>query len=529
MTTAATARIIKPVGKPNPPHSIALYGGSIGERKTAISDIQNDLYGAGLNVVDFNARRYLSENELTQPLIQQIITELKSESETSGASADLVKRINESAPALISTQLASEDRIELIHQFDTAMKKLAAISIQKKPLVILIHSLERANAGAFINISEFISDYLSINGFMFVISIGEDILNNDLNSTNASLEAKDFLDDTFSLTVTFEEPKIEQNTPTKIEKSDDLFTPPQGLEVESGSDIVAKRKGKRSIPKPAGRASSKIFKVRELSGKKAVLKTGNKPKKRIVRKKSGMKGKKKVFRPSSRNSTDDFIKPVLSGDIFAVKKFWEKASGLKYNEFTEIVNKILDETANKESRVRAAAITALASLASGVSWEMPTEVMDRALIMTGDGSKEVKDAAAEAIKEMNKAGVDKAPQFKPTGGQPETKQTSGSSMELSELDTDSMLGKNQSGVTSMALGSGSGGVKVMGGQQSGFGDAPTFEVSKNVESFEEPKETPKFKPAAKKETPKFKPAAKKETPKFKPAAKKEAPKFKKVN
>ena len=79
-----------------------------------------------------------------------------------------------------------------------------------------------------------------------------------------------------------------------------------------------------------------------------------------------------------------------------MKKFWEKASGLKYNEFTEIVNKILDETGNKESRVRAAAITALASLASGVSWEMPTEVMDRALIMTGDGSKEVKDAAADA-------------------------------------------------------------------------------------------------------------------------------------
>ena len=84
---------------------------------------------------------------------------------------------------------------------------------------------------------------------------------------------------------------------------------------------------------------------------------------------------------------------------------------------------------------------------------------------------------------MNKAGVDKAPQFKPTGGQPETKQTSSSSMELSELDTDSMLGKNQSGVTSMALGSGAGGVKVMGGQQSGFGDTPTFEVSKNIESF----------------------------------------------
>ncbi|MFL2941677.1 MAG: P-loop NTPase fold protein, partial [Candidatus Poseidoniales archaeon] len=341
MTTAATARIIKQVGKPNPPQTIALYGGSIGERKTAISDVQNDLYGAGLNVVDFNARRYLSENELTQPLIQQIVTELKSESETSGASADLVKRINESAPALISTQLASDDRIELIHQFDTAMKKLAAISIQKKPLVILIHSLERANAGAFINVSEFISDYLSINGFMFVISIGEDNLKNDLNSTNASIEAGDFLDDTFSLTVTFDEPVPQQSASINVEKPDDLFTPPQGLEVESGSDLVAKRKGTRVIPKPAGKASSKIFKVRELSGKKTVVKTGSKPKKRKIRKKNGIKSKKKVFRPSSRNSADQFIQPVLSGDIFAVKKLWEKASGLKYEEFTEIVNKIL--------------------------------------------------------------------------------------------------------------------------------------------------------------------------------------------
>ena len=42
---------------------------------------------------------------------------------------------------------------------------------------------------------------------------------------------------------------------------------------------------------------------------------------------------------------------------------------------------------------------------------MPSEVMDRALIMTGDGSKEVKDAAADAIKEMNAAGVEKSPEI----------------------------------------------------------------------------------------------------------------------
>ena len=78
MTTAATAKIIKLVGSSNPPSLVALYGGSLGERKTAMSDLENDLYSAGLSVIDFNARRYLSDSDLSQPLIQQIVTELKS-------------------------------------------------------------------------------------------------------------------------------------------------------------------------------------------------------------------------------------------------------------------------------------------------------------------------------------------------------------------------------------------------------------------------------------------------------------------
>ena len=43
MTTAATAKIIKLVGSSNPPSLVALYGGSLGERKTAMSDLENDL------------------------------------------------------------------------------------------------------------------------------------------------------------------------------------------------------------------------------------------------------------------------------------------------------------------------------------------------------------------------------------------------------------------------------------------------------------------------------------------------------
>ena len=126
---------------------------------------------------------------------------------------------------------------------------------------------------------------------------------------------------------------------------------------------------------------------------------------------------------------------------------------MDYEDFTKLVKLVLKETSNRDSRIRATAITALAAIAKGVSWEMPPEVMDQALIMTGDGSKEVKDAAADAIKEMNEAGVDKKPQFKTTS---ETEATDNkSSMELSELDTDSMLGTSSSSIGSLSLGSGS--------------------------------------------------------------------------
>ena len=145
MSTAAITKIIKLAGSKNPSGSIAIYGGTIGDRKATINGIQNDLYKSGLNVVEFNARRYLSENDLSQPLIQQLITELKTSAGSSGATADLVKSINDSASATNSTHLSSDNRIELIHIFDSSLKKLAAIAIRKKPLIILIQGLEPAN------------------------------------------------------------------------------------------------------------------------------------------------------------------------------------------------------------------------------------------------------------------------------------------------------------------------------------------------------------------------------------------------
>ncbi len=517
MTTAATARIIKLVGSKNPPSLVALYGGSLGERKTAMSDLENDLYGAGLSVIDFNARRYLSENDLSMPLVQQIITELRSNTDTTGATADLVKSINETAPATISTHLTSENRVELIHQFDSAMKKLASISLQKKPLVILVQGMERAPVGAFMAISDFMANYLDIHKFMFVVSIGEDILKNELNASNTNMSPDDFLEDIFSSVVTFDEATppapVESKKLPQIENDDsDLFAPPVGLEVESGADLAAKRKGEKLVPKNTGKPRSRLFKVRELSGKKTMVKRGNAPTRKVVRK-AGKGGPKKFKAIGGKSvNLNEYIGPVLKSDILTVKKFWSKVSNLNYDTFTKLVKMILKETSNRDSRIRATAITALASIAKGVSWEMPPEVMDQALILTGDGSKEVKDAAAEAIKEMNEAGVDKKPQFTPTS---ETKSTGNKgSMELSELDTDSMLGTSSSSIGSLSLGSGAGGVKVMGGETSGISSAPTFEMSKDIPSFEEKKKPVQFK-AVDKGPKKFKPVENKKKPGFK--------------
>ena len=522
MSTTTTAKIISQAGKANPPSLVALYGGTLGERKATITEVENDLQAVGLNIIEFNARRYLSENDLCLPLIQQIVTELKVNAGSNGTTSDLVNRINESAPVILSTTLSSENRVEMIHQFDSSMKKLAAISIQKKPLVITIQGIERAVSGSFTKISEFISNYINISGFMFIISLGKENLEKELLEANVSISSDDFIEDTFDFVAEFG--NVNQVTDGKKDttESEDFFKPPVGLEVESGAAIAAKRKG-RAIPSAPVKKSSSGFKVRELAGKKATIRK-SKPMRKIVKKVSSQK-KAVKFKAINPDKNASFLKAVQSSDIFAAKKFWSKANSLSYQEFIDVVNSILKEASNKDSRVRATAITGLASIAKGVSWEMPSEVMDRALIMTGDGSKEVKDAAADAIKEMNSAGVEKVPSSNQTAT--ESTNTSGS-MELNELDTDSMLGNTSGSVASMSIGSGAGGgVKVMGGSESNFGSAPTFKMTEDIPSMKKDN-VPKFKPTEGKNT--FKVVDdKKKIPKFKPKEKKKKNVFKVVD
>ena len=368
------------------------------------------------------------------------------------------------------------------------------------------------------------ANYLNIHKFMFVVSIGEDILRNELNSSNTNMSPEGFLEDIFNSVVTFDEttPTTPETEPIPKLSNDDLFAPPVGLEVESGTDIIAKRKGGRIIPKSIGKPKSRIFKVRELSGKKTTIKKGRGTPRKIIKKAPAAITKKFKAIGKKRNVFNKFLTPILKADVFAVKKFWSKASSLAYKEFTQLVNMILKETKNRDSRIRATAITALASIAKGVSWEMPPDVMDHALIMTSDGSNEVKDAAADAIREMNEAGVEKTPQFTPA---PETKKKKSNSMELSELDTESMLGTGSNNIGSLSIGSGSGGVKVMGGETAGISSAPTFEMSKDIPSFEEEKKPAQFKAVSDKPA-QFKTVEDK-PPKFKPSEKKK-PEFKVV-
>ena len=129
----------------------------------------------------------------------------------------------------------------------------------------------------------------------------------------------------------------------------------------------------------------------------------------------------------------------------------------------------------------------------------------------------------DSIKEMNEAGVEKSPGNSPSS----TEATTSGTMELGELNTDSMLGKTSGSVASMSIGSGTGGVKVMGGDQSSFGSAPTFKMTEDIPSMKKDN-VPKFKPTGSKST--FKVVdEKKKVPKFKPTEKKKKNAFKVVD
>ncbi len=188
-----------------------------------------------------------------------------------------------------------------------------------------------------------------------------------------------------------------------------------GLDSESGVDI-ANRRHDAGLDKHGDKLPrNRLFKVRELTGRKAHLHQGEEgmetvPKRKTrVRKRKSTTRKRKVRKvkrarkqpaPEEGITVKSLLKPVLAGDYLAAKELWTRIPELPPDELSELVELYVEETRNRSQRVRATAATALGAVARAINFEMPSSVMDALLILTNDAVKDVKDAAVAAMREI---------------------------------------------------------------------------------------------------------------------------------
>jgi hypothetical protein len=284
------------------------------------------------------------------------------------------------------------------------------------------------------------------------------------------------------------------------------FEVSSGLDSESGADIASRRQSAgldRTVDKMP---RNRVFKVRELTGRKAHLQQGEegmepaRPHKVSIHKRKSAARKRKVRKvrrarkqPAGEElgvSVKSLLKPVLAGDYLAAKELWTKIPELPPGELDELVELYVEETKNRSQRVRATAATALGAVARAIDFEMPADVMDALLILTNDAVKDVKDAAVAAMREIK--GNSSEPAFEHGVG--------GSVPSFTPVDTGSPTVR-ESGVdlpTFMPVDD----------------DAPTFKAVADEPSFEAVDEdVPVFQPVED-DAPKFK-AVKDKQPKFK--------------
>ena len=284
------------------------------------------------------------------------------------------------------------------------------------------------------------------------------------------------------------------------------FEVSSGLDSESGADIASRRQSAGLDRHGDKMTRNRVFKVRELTGRKAHLQQGEEgmepapPKKVSIRKRKSAARKRKVRKvrrarkqPAGEElgvSVKSLLKPVLAGDYLAAKELWTKIPELPPGELDELVELYVEETKNRSQRVRATAATALGAVARAIDFEMPSGVMDALLILTNDAVKDVKDAAVAAMREIK--GNDSVPAFEHGVG--------GSVPSFTPVDTGSPT------------------VRESGADLPSFmpvdDDAPTFKAVADEPSFEAVDEdVPVFQPV-KDDAPKFE-AVKDEQPKFK--------------
>ena len=284
------------------------------------------------------------------------------------------------------------------------------------------------------------------------------------------------------------------------------FEVSSGLDSESGADIASRRQS-AGLDRPVDKMPrNRVFKVRELTGRKAHLQQGEegmepaRPRKVSIHKRKSAARKRKVRKvrrareqPAGEElgvSVKSLLKPVLAGDYLAAKELWTKIPELPPGELDELVELYVEETKNRSQRVRATAATALGAVARAINFEMPAGVMDALLILTNDAVKDVKDAAVAAMREIK--GNSSEPAFEHGVG--------GSVPSFTPVDTGSPT------------------VRESGADLPTFmpvdDDAPTFKAVADEPSFEAVDEdVPVFQPVED-DAPKFE-AVKDEQPKFK--------------
>ena len=196
-----------------------------------------------------------------------------------------------------------------------------------------------------------------------------------------------------------------------------------GLDSESGADIASRRHNAGLDKHDDKMPHNQVFKVRELTGRKAHLQQGEEgmelvpPKKVSIRKRKSAARKRKVRKvkrarkqpaPEKGVTVKALLKPVLAGDYLAAKELWTRIPELPPGELDELVRLYVEETTNRSQRVRATAATALGAVARAIDFEMPSGVMDALLILTNDAVKDVKDAAVAAMREIKGNGEEPA-------------------------------------------------------------------------------------------------------------------------
>ena len=151
-----------------------------------------------------------------------------------------------------------------------------------------------------------------------------------------------------------------------------------GLVMESGAEISARRK-----------RAKKVVKTRVRKGKKIV--------KKRAKAMSKVKSKKE-------NTLDDYLEPVKGGDTFASRELWKEVPKLNEREIHDLLHKLVEYTNERNARVRASAALAISAVAQSIARKVDDQTVDALLVLTSDGVKEVREAAAEALSVASKFG-----------------------------------------------------------------------------------------------------------------------------